>query len=73
MINYTYCTVPHDEMLFQYISSSISTVMDNVNILTFPLQFSSLMLRSFNEFSRVKYVERAIQQLETLKSQYELK
>jgi hypothetical protein len=60
MINYTYSTVPHDEMLFQYINTAIGTILNNAHHLTFPLQFSSLMLRSFNEFSRTKGMERAI-------------
>ena len=36
------------------------TILNNAHLLTFPLQFSSLMLRSFNEFSRTKGMERAI-------------
>lgn len=60
MVNYTYFSVPHDEMLFQYISTSINTILENKEILDFSLQFTVLLLRSFNEFSRVKYVERAI-------------
>jgi hypothetical protein len=60
MINYTYSTVPHDEMLFQYINTAVGTILNNAHLLTFPLQFSSLMIRSFNEFSRTKGMERAI-------------
>jgi hypothetical protein len=29
MINYTFSTVPHDELLFQYVSTSLRTLLDS--------------------------------------------
>ena len=39
------------------------TILENKSLLNYSLQFSVLLLRSFNDFPRIKHAERALEQL----------
>jgi hypothetical protein len=55
-------------MLLQNISASILTLLKYEVPTSFSYRFSLLLLRSLNEFSRIKNTERALDQLEKLKT-----
>ena len=62
-IYYEWKSTPHDEMLLQNISAAISTLLKYQMPTSFSYKFSLLLLRSLNEFPRLKNVERALEQL----------
>lgn len=72
-LQYTWDTTPKDEILFQQISTSIQTLLGSKDVLSYPVLFSILLLRSLNEFPRIKNAERALDQFEKLKNNYNLK
>ena len=55
---------PKDDLLYQQISTSINTLLlgssEKKMSLDYGVRFCLLALRSFNEFPRVKNVERAL-------------
>lgn len=59
---------PHDEMQYQNISASVTTMLKCAARTSFSHSFSLLLLRSLNEFPRVKHAERALHQLEELRA-----
>lgn len=63
MLNYTFHTVPKDEILYQYIATAMSTLLDCGDKLNYMLEHSLLMMRSLNEFPRIKNTQRALEQL----------
>lgn len=52
-----------DEMLQQTIAAAITTLLKYEVTTSFSYNFSVLLFRSLNEFSRVKNLERALDQL----------
>ena len=58
---------PHDEMQYQNISASVLTLLTSKSQTSFSYSFSLLLLRSLNEFGRVKHAERALEQFESLR------
>jgi hypothetical protein len=56
-------STPHDEMLLQNISAAITTLLKYKIPTSFSYNFALLLLRSLNEFPRIKNVERALDQL----------
>lgn len=54
-------------MLYQNISASIATLLNYKFPTSFSYNYSLLLLRSLNEFPRIKHAERAIDQLEKLR------
>jgi hypothetical protein len=63
ILHYQWRSSPHDEMLYQNISSSIATLLKYPCHTSFSYNYSLLLLRSLNEFPRVKHAERALDQL----------
>lgn len=68
-MQYMWDTIPKDEILYQQISTSIGKVIDWCQT-SYPIMFSVLLLRSLNEFPRIKHSDRAMEQLNKLKQQY---
>jgi hypothetical protein len=63
MLNYTFQTVPRDEILYQYIATAMSTLLESRDKINYMLEYSLLQMRSINEFPRIKNTERALEQL----------
>lgn len=64
IIYFEWRSTPHDEMLLQNVAAAISTLLKYNNVQTsFSYNFALLLLRSLNEFPRLKNVERALDQL----------
>lgn len=58
-------------MLLQNVAAAISTLLKYNYVQTsFSYNFALLLLRSLNEFPRIKNVERALDQLEKLKTSF---
>lgn len=48
-INHMWLTIPHDELLYQHISTSINTLLtQKILEYSYPIKFSLLLLRSLN-------------------------
>lgn len=56
-------STPHDEMLMQSITAAVSTLLGFKIKTSFSFSFALLLLRSLNEFPRIKNAERALDQL----------
>lgn len=54
-------------MLYQNIAASIATLLQYSCPTSFSYNYSLLLLRSLNEFPRIKHAERALDQLEKLR------
>lgn len=69
-MQYLYETTPKDEILYQQISTAISSILEHSSTFSYPLTFSTLLLRSLNEFPRIKNAERALDQFEKMRANY---
>lgn len=69
-IYFQWRSTPHDEMLYQHVSASIMSMLKYNLPTSYSYNFSTLLLRSLNEFPRIKHTERALDQLEKLKATY---
>ncbi len=67
ILHYQYRSSPHEEMLYLNISSSIATLLKFQIPTSFTYNHALLLLRSLNEFPRIKHAERALDQLERLR------
>lgn len=70
ILHYEWRSSPHDEMLYQNISAAIMRLLSYSIPTSYSYKFSILLLRSLNEFPRIKHTERALDQLEKLKATY---
>ena len=70
MLHYEWKSHPHDEMLYQNITASILKLLSYSVLTSFSYRFSILLLRSLNEFPRIKHTERALDQLDKLRVSY---
>lgn len=53
---YMWDTSPKEEILYQQVATSILTILEHKELLTYPLLHNVLVLRSLNEFPRTKNV-----------------
>jgi hypothetical protein len=63
ILHFQWRSSPHDEILYQNISSSIATMLKYQIPASFSYNYALLLLRSLNEFPRIKHAERALDQL----------
>lgn len=61
-IQYIWETTPKDEVLYQQVSTAMQTILMYKESFSYPVMFNALLLRSLNEFPRIKNAERALDQ-----------
>lgn len=61
-IQYIWETTPKDEVLYQQVSTAMQTILTYKDSFSYPVMFNALLLRSLNEFPRIKNAERALDQ-----------